>query len=54
MNATISRALAVERQRDLIADAKRARAAGPRSTRRTSQIVRRLVFAGRREPAPAR
>jgi hypothetical protein len=52
MNATISQALAVERQRDLIADAERARAAAPRSTRRTSQILGGLMFAGRREPAP--
>jgi hypothetical protein len=40
MNATISRALAVERQRDLIAEAERARATEPRSTRRASQILR--------------
>jgi hypothetical protein len=53
MNATISRALAVERQRDLIAEAERARATEPRSTRRASQILRGLMFAGRRDPAPA-
>jgi hypothetical protein len=52
MNVTILQALAVERRRDLIADAEHARAARPRSTRRTAQILRELMFAGRREPAP--
>jgi hypothetical protein len=54
MNATISRALAVERQRDLIAEADRARAARRRPPRRASRNLRGLMFAARREPAPAR
>jgi hypothetical protein len=54
MNAILYRALAVERQRDLIFEAERARARRRRRRRRAaSHNLRGLLFAGRRAPAPA-
>jgi hypothetical protein len=53
MNAALSQALAAERQRDLLAEAQRARAAGPLP--RPSRILSALsALTGRTRPRPGR